>query len=163
MTSLQLCGSTAGQTRGITQSQLPTLLPPRPCQPGACSRSKDRQVVSTAAHQLTHAELAGRPAALLTAIAAEITTGGASCSGRSNDQRMPTHPSFFDLVKAGMAQHGPSFFFTYITLSNLASCIMLATGMMLFVRTTGHSPVGSGQWPSFVAFYAGELGWLWSP
>lgn len=61
-------------------------------------------------------------------------------------------------LKQWIASYGLGAFFAFITISNVMSCSMLAVGGVLFKQQFAASPFAAGQWPKFLAFYAG----LWT-
>ncbi|KXZ42942.1 hypothetical protein GPECTOR_110g235 [Gonium pectorale] len=62
------------------------------------------------------------------------------------------------LDKDKLAQLGMGAFASYGFISNVTYGICLGIAWLGFVKATGKSPLAAGQWPAFLAFYAG----LWT-
>lgn len=62
--------------------------------------------------------------------------------------------------KATMAKLGVSMVLSYGFVSNVSGCICVSICWFLFSKQTGLSPLSPGQWPKFLAFYAGFFAFL---
>lgn len=92
----------------------------------------------------------------MTTVSHSITTNQTQHAQQQQQNITPAgKPRGVQAAKQFIMQHGPGAFLSYITTSNILSVVMLSTAWVLYTKTTGITPLGPGQWPRFLVFYAG--------